>query len=79
MGSSTNRFLLEHMAKLGDGAAAYIGVRGGVEEAEVAMRQVFERISHPAMTDVSIDWGTLAATDVYPQRLPVSMSAVPSS
>src|SRR5690606_17185225 len=30
----------------------------------------FERISHPAMTDLSIDFGEMQATDVYPARLP---------
>ena len=30
----------------------------------------FERISRPALADVEIDWNGLAATDVYPARLP---------
>ena len=29
-----------------------------------------DRISHPAMTDPAIDWGTMHVTDLYPQILP---------
>ncbi|HRA89198.1 MAG TPA: hypothetical protein PK992_14035, partial [Planctomycetaceae bacterium] len=34
------------------------------------MNRFNERISHPAMTDLSIDWGNMNVTDVYPQILP---------
>ncbi len=34
------------------------------------MNRFNERISHPAMTDLSIDWGTMNVTDVYPQIFP---------
>jgi Ca-activated chloride channel family protein len=66
-GSSTNRYLLEHMAKMGNGAAAYLGPR---DDAEEVMKTFLERISHPAMTDVSVDFGGLRVSDVYPARLP---------
>ncbi|MDX1509468.1 MAG: hypothetical protein R3358_14370, partial [Woeseiaceae bacterium] len=28
------------------------------------------RISHPAMTDLAIDWGSMRVSDVYPSRAP---------
>ena len=34
------------------------------------MSDFFARISHPALTDVSIDWGSMAVSDVYPAKLP---------
>jgi Ca-activated chloride channel family protein len=66
-GSSTNRFLLEHMAKLGNGAAAYLGPRDNAEE---VMATFLSRISHPAMTDLFLDFGNLKVTEVYPQHVP---------
>jgi len=29
----------------------------------------FERVSHPAMTDLSVDWGGMEVADVFPSRM----------
>ena len=67
VGSSPNRYLLDHMAKLGRGAVAYLDVN---DRSEYVMAHYFQRITHPALTDVSIDWGGMQAAEVFPQRLP---------
>jgi len=67
IGSSVNRYLLDRMAKLGKGAVAYIGP--GESSSEI-VDAFYDRICHPALTDVSIDWGALQVEDVYPARLP---------
>jgi len=73
VGPSTNRYLLEHMAKLGRGAVAYLGLK---DNAEDVMAEYFGAISHPALTDLAIDFGGGAggggaeAVDVFPRRLP---------
>jgi Ca-activated chloride channel family protein len=67
IGSSVNRYLLDRMATLGRGAVAYVGLDEGSQR---AVDQFYDRVSHPALTDLSIDWGGLEVTDVYPQRLP---------
>ena len=67
VGSSVNRYLLERMAKEGRGAVAYLGPQ---DSADDIMSSFFDRISHPALTDVSIDWSNMAVSDVYPARLP---------
>jgi Ca-activated chloride channel family protein len=67
VGPSVNRYLLDHMAKIGRGAVAYLPLN---ENAEPVMDAFFERISHPALTDLSIDWGGAKVTDVYPGTLP---------
>ena len=67
VGSSVNRYLLERMAKEGRGAVAYLGPADSGEE---IMGAFFHRISHPAMTDLAIDWGSMRVTDVYPSRAP---------
>jgi Ca-activated chloride channel family protein len=67
VGSSVNRYLLDHMAKMGRGAVAYLGLN---QRAQPVMDAFFERISHPALTDLAIDWGGMRATDVFPAQLP---------
>ena len=67
IGSSVNRYLIEHMAKLGRGAVAYLGPN---DSAARVMDDFIERIRHPALTDVQIDWGGLAVSDVFPRPLP---------
>lgn len=66
VGSSPNRYLLNRMAKLGKGAVAYLGLN---DNAAVVMDRFFERVAHPAITDLTIDWGELEVADVYPARL----------
>ena len=67
IGSSVNRYLMEHMAKVGRGAVAYLGPN---DSAARIMDDFIERIRHPALTDLQLDWGGAAVTEVFPQRVP---------
>jgi Ca-activated chloride channel family protein len=67
VGQSPNRFLLDHMARMGQGCAAYLSLN---DDADDVMAKYFARISHPALTDLSIDWGGMQVSDVYPTKLP---------
>jgi Ca-activated chloride channel family protein len=67
VGSSVNRYLLEGMARLGHGAVAYVGLDDSTGE---AVDLFYKRISHPAMTDIEIDWGGMGVSDVYPREIP---------
>ena len=67
IGSAVNRYLLDHMAKAGHGAVAYLGPN---DSAAQIMQNFFSRISHPAMTDLNIDWGGLNVTEVFPGKVP---------
>ena len=67
VGSSVNRYLLDRMAKLGKGAVAYVGLDDDPTE---AVDRFLQRISHPALTDVTIDFGALQAQEVFPSILP---------
>ena len=67
IGSSPNRYLLDRMAKIGRGAVAYLGVR---ESAADVMDAFFQRIGHPALTDVHVDWGGMQVAEVYPAQAP---------
>jgi Ca-activated chloride channel family protein len=66
VGSSVNRYLLDRMAKLGKGAVAYIGLDDSAGE---VVDLFYERISHPALTDVTIDWGDMQVADMYPYHI----------
>jgi Ca-activated chloride channel homolog len=74
VGSAPNRYLLEQMAKLGQGAVAY--VTGGRED-EDAVDAFYDRISHPALADIAIDWRGMKVTDVFPSRIPDLWSGRP--
>jgi Ca-activated chloride channel family protein len=67
VGSSPNRFLMDRMAIIGRGAVAYLSLN---DNATTIMNRFYQSISHPAMTDLSIDFGNMDVADVYPQRLP---------
>lgn len=67
VGSSVNRYLLDRMAKLGRGAVAYVGLSDSSGD---IVDRFYDCISHPALTDVEIDWGGLEVTGVYPERTP---------
>jgi Ca-activated chloride channel family protein len=34
------------------------------------MEDFFKRISHPALTDIAVDWGSMRATEVFPREMP---------
>lgn len=67
VGSSVNRYLLEGVARLGRGGVGYLLHD---EPPGRAVAQFFERIGHPALTDLQIDWGGAAVSEVLPARLP---------
>jgi Ca-activated chloride channel homolog len=74
IGSSVNRFLLDKMAEAGRGAVEYVTL---ADKADEAADRFYERVRSPLLTDLSIDWGGLPVTDVYPQRLPDLFSGQP--
>jgi Ca-activated chloride channel family protein len=67
VGSSVNRYLLDRMAKLGRGAVAYLGPN---DDGGQVMGAFFDRIAHPALTDIRVDWGAMQVTDVFPREVP---------
>jgi len=67
VGSAPNRYLLDGMARLGAGAVAYLGPRD--DGAEV-MANFLERISHPALTDIRVEWSDGRPAEIFPRRIP---------
>jgi Ca-activated chloride channel family protein len=74
IGSSVNRFLLDKMAEQGRGEVEYVGLN---DDGSAAARRFHERVQNPLLTDISVDWGALKVTEVYPQRLQDLFSAKP--
>ncbi|HKW30407.1 MAG TPA: VIT domain-containing protein, partial [Verrucomicrobiae bacterium] len=67
IGSAVNRYLIDGMARAGRGAVAYLGSR---DDAAAIMEDFFERISHPGLTDIAIDWGGMQVSEVFPHEVP---------
>ncbi len=74
VGNSVNRFLLDKMAEVSRGEVEYVALN---DDGSAAARRFHERIRNPLLTDVSIDWGGLPVSDVYPKRIPDLFSAKP--
>jgi Ca-activated chloride channel homolog len=67
VGSSVNRYLIDGMARIGHGEPFVI--LGRDKEDEV-IKRFFEMVSRPALTGITVDWGSLAVSDVTPRRPP---------
>jgi Ca-activated chloride channel homolog len=62
------------MAEQGRGEVEYVSLN---DDGTAAARRFHDRVRNPLLTDIAIDWGGLAVTDVYPKRLPDLFAAKP--
>jgi Ca-activated chloride channel homolog len=67
IGNAVNRFLLDGMAHAGRGVVDYVTLES---QADGAVERFQERIHTPLLTDITIDWGSLSAAEVYPKHIP---------
>jgi Ca-activated chloride channel family protein len=67
IGPSVNRALLSRLAQLGRGTAEFLQLD---EDIEGAILRFQDRVSFPALTDLSLRWENGKAWDVYPASLP---------
>ncbi|HCP47786.1 MAG TPA: hypothetical protein DIU15_17225 [Deltaproteobacteria bacterium] len=67
IGSSTNRFLLDRMAKVGRGHAQYLRPD---EASDEAIERFYDRIRDPVLTDIEIEWDGVDVVGVYPDPIP---------
>ncbi|HVF31103.1 MAG TPA: TonB family protein [Pyrinomonadaceae bacterium] len=74
IGDSVNRFLLDAITREGRGEVEYVTEN---DDGSAAARRFHERIRNPYLTDISIDWGSLRVSDVYPKRIPDLFDAKP--
>jgi Ca-activated chloride channel family protein len=74
IGNAVNRFLLDGMAHAGRGVVDYVTLES---QADGAVGRFQERLHAPLLTDITIDWGTLSAAEVYPKQIPDLFSQQP--
>lgn len=74
VGDSPNRYLLDKIAQEGKGEASYLT---STDDGSAVAKKFYERVRTPLLTDISVDWGGLAVSDVYPQKLPDLFTAKP--
>ena len=66
VGSSVNRYLIEGLAEEGRGYAVYVGLD---QDPKSAVEDVYNKINNPYLVDITIDWGDLDVTEVYPREI----------
>jgi len=74
VGGSVNRYLLDKMAEEGRGEVEYVSLN---DDGSAAARRFHERVRSPLLTDISLDFGSLNVSDVYPKRINDLFSAKP--
>ena len=74
IGSAVNRFLLDGMAEHGRGEVEYVGLQ---DDGSAAARRFHERVRNPLLTDITVDWGGLPVSELYPKRIPDLFGAKP--
>ncbi|HVY61997.1 MAG TPA: VIT domain-containing protein, partial [Planctomycetota bacterium] len=68
--AAPNRWLLDGMARLGRGAAEYVGPDEPDEAVARKVDALYRRLDAPVLVDVRVDWGGLDVADVGPRDLP---------
>ncbi len=67
VGTSTNRFLMERLAVMGRGAAAFLLPD---ESGADVMNEFLETVRTPALANIDIDFGDLPVDGISPARIP---------
>ena len=67
IGSSPNRFLLDGIAQEGKGRSFYVGLQ---EDPATAAERIVSQVTGNYINSLTIDWGDLAVTEIYPQEIP---------
>jgi Ca-activated chloride channel family protein len=67
LGPSVNRYFIDKLAQLGRGTAQFVGLS---EDIETAITRFQDRISQPALQDLSLDWEGARVEHVFPHPLP---------
>lgn len=67
IGSAPNSHFMQRAADFGRGSYSYIGKLSEVSE---TMQTLFEKLEHPSMRDIRLEWQGRGPLEVEPQRLP---------
>jgi Ca-activated chloride channel family protein len=67
VGHDVHTHLLDRLAEATEGSSQYVLPE---EDIDAKIAALYDRLSHPVLTQVAIDFGELKAHSVYPQKLP---------
>ncbi len=67
VGGSPNRFLLAGVAEMGRGTMFTHPPGASIDD---TVDRFYDRIAHPAMSDIELEWTGLQVTEQYPTRIP---------
>ena len=62
-----NTHLLDRLAEVTEGSSQYVLLD---EDIDAKIAALYDRLSHPVLTEVAIDFGRLKTHSVYPRTLP---------
>ncbi len=68
VGNDVNAHLLDKLAELTDGSSEYVAPR---EELDAKIAALYDRLSHPVLSNVKVAFGELATQSVLPPKMPV--------
>ena len=68
IGYDVNAHLLDHLAEITDGSSEYVAPR---EELDAKIAGLYDRLSHPVLSGVTVSFGELSTHSVLPPKLPV--------
>jgi Ca-activated chloride channel homolog len=68
VGNDVNAHLLDRLAEITDGSSEYVAPR---EELDAKIAGLYDRLSHPVLSGVTVSFGELATQSVLPPKLPV--------
>ncbi len=74
VGEGVNRFLIDGMAQMGGGMADYVTLS---ESGQEAAERFYTRVQAPVLTNITVNWGTLPVSEVYPRAIPDLFGASP--
>ena len=74
VGHTSNRWLLDEMARFGGGKTTWMRHE---EDADDELDRFLETIDQPVLSDIEIDWGDWEVESVWPRRMPTLFAGQP--
>ena len=68
VGNDVNAHLLDRLAEITDGSSEYVAPK---EELDAKVAALYDRLSHPVLSGVTVSFGDVATQSVLPSKLPV--------
>jgi Ca-activated chloride channel family protein len=67
VGDNVNTTLLDRLAEENGGVSDYVSE---TEDIEIKVSELYTKLAHPVLVDVSLDFANILTSQIYPQRIP---------